>query len=582
MKRPAAEPGRAFLPTETIAPQRMSPIDPLPFNAAAFDTALAELRRHAGAGSYAFAARQLEALLATAPAPEASRRGQALALLAHIHPRLGRLPASVRCATEAVALAERLGDHGLLADGLTALSFAYGQLLMGRDALDAGLRALAAARRLADPLREAWALNRVGIAHAGLEHPAQACATTEQALELARLAGAAEVEFSCQNNLAYFWMRRLDDARGLREPIALAEAMRQACASAEQACELARQSGSPYKIALALSNLVDAHLAGGRTDEVLPLLNEFGRLAHEHAYPSLVLEADAQRAVYLRLTGQPEQAAAMLLSLLDARHGATPTLRRLLIAALYQTEKACDRPAQALHWLEELMHHERRIRRDTLAVQSEVLLIREQIEAASARADSARADADRERARVVHLEGEQRQLREHARALDRAAHEDVLTGLHNRRHAEFALPLLLEGARQAGVPISLALLDVDHFKRINDGHGHATGDAVLAQLGQLLRQRLRGADLLARVGGEEFMAVLVGSSPAQAAEVCERLRVAVQAHPWGEIAPGLAVTLSGGLAGGEPPEQEATLLASADQALYAAKRGGRNQIQISP
>lgn len=172
-------------------------------------------------------------------------------------------------------------------------------------------------------------------------------------------------------------------------------------------------------------------------------------------------------------------------------------------------------------------------------------------------------------------------MHEHAAALDRAAHEDVLTGLHNRRHAEFALPLLVEGARQAGLQISLGVIDVDHFKRVNDQFGHGAGDLVLQQLAQLLRTKMRSADLLARVGGEEFLVVLVGIAPAEALEICERLRTAVAAHDWQRIKPGLSVHLSMGLAGGVPPAEAKTLMEWADQALYAAKRGGRNRVSVS-
>ena len=225
---------------------------------------------------------------------------------------------------------------------------------------------------------------------------------------------------------------------------------------------------------------------------------------------------------------------------------------------------------------------DRQIARDNLVLQTEVILIRDQVEQAQARADSAAADARRERARAAHLESEQQRLREHAMALDRAAHEDVLTGLHNRRHAEFAIPLLIEGARVAGQVISVAALDVDHFKKINDTFGHAVGDAVLQQLAQLLRHRLRSADLLARIGGEEFVAVLVGIAPQQAAEICERLRLAVVEHDWAAVAPGLVVRISVGIAGGAPQQNlpNDTLLQRADRALYAAKRTGRNRVQL--
>ncbi|MBI3345940.1 MAG: diguanylate cyclase [Burkholderiales bacterium] len=561
-------------------------LPPLPaedtgFDAAAFDRAVLAQRVRAAAGDYQASSETLEQLLRACPAAELRRRAEVLALLAHQYPRLGRLTASARCATEALGLAERLGDDTLLADALTSQSFVYGQLLMGREALACGMRALATARRAGDPVREAWALNRIGVAYASLDNPVQACASTEQALEIAARTSEAEVLFSCHNNLAYFWLRRVEDASALGETAALTEALASARRTAEQATALARRSGSPFKVAVAVSNLVNALLAGGSLDAALPLLNEFGHLSHDHGYRTLAVEADAQRAVFLRLKGEPRQAARILEALLGAVAEPPPKLRRLLIRSLYETHKACGQYREALGWLEEMVGLDRQIRRDNLVLQTEVILIRDQVEQAQARADSAVADARRERARAVHLETEQQRLREHAMALDRAAHEDVLTGLHNRRHAEFALPLLVEGARMAGQVISIATLDVDHFKKINGTHGHAVGDAVLQQLAQLLRHRLRSADLMARIGGEEFLAVLVGIAPQQAAEICERLRLAVVEHDWAAVTPGLVVRVSVGIAGGTPQQQQADeLLNRADLALYAAKRAGRNRVHV--
>lgn len=550
------------------------------FDASAFDLALHAQRQRSAAGDYRTSTEALEQLLLTCPATELHRRAVALTLLAQHYPRIGRLTASARCATTALGLAEKLGHDGLIADALTAQSFVFAQLMMAREALEAGMRALAAARRAGDPVRESWAMNRVGVAYASLENPEQACATTEQALEIAARAGATDALFACHNNLAHFWLERIHDATALRQSEVMAEAIPRARQTAERAYALARQSGSAHRVTVALSNLVNALLAGGQLDEALPLINEFGDLAHNHGYPTLALEADLQRAVYLRLQGEPLQATRMLSALLEADTDPPPRLRRLLVRSLYETHKAGGEFAEALRWLEELLRLDLQMRRDSLLLQTEVILIREQVEQAQARADSAAADAQRERARALHLEHEQLRLREHAMALDRAAHEDVLTGLHNRRHAEYALPLLVEGARMAGEVISVAALDVDHFKRINDSHGHAVGDAVLQHLAQLLRHRLRSADLLARIGGEEFMAVLVGIAPPQAAEICERLRLAVAEHDWAAVHRGLSVSISVGIAGGAPPQQADALLQRADQALYAAKRCGRNRVQV--
>lgn len=171
-----------------------------------------------------------------------------------------------------------------------------------------------------------------------------------------------------------------------------------------------------------------------------------------------------------------------------------------------------------------------------------------------------------------------RKLRQ-ARHLQTVAMSDELTGLPNRRallaHAEDSLVR----ARRTGDPVAVLMVDVDHFKRINDGHGHAVGDAVLRHLAQVLPAGLRGQDRLGRLGGEEFLAVLPGTSLAQARQVAERMRSSVAATPLGQPAGALAFTVSIGVAvSGAAAEPFDSLLQRADAALYRAKDGGRNAV----
>ncbi|MFG6467688.1 GGDEF domain-containing protein [Roseateles sp. BYS87W] len=160
---------------------------------------------------------------------------------------------------------------------------------------------------------------------------------------------------------------------------------------------------------------------------------------------------------------------------------------------------------------------------------------------------------------------------------------DVLTGLFNRRGFEDRLRRLL--ARASAQPPVLAVLDVDHFKRINDSHGHAVGDAVLSGIGARLRATLRPTDVAVRLGGEEFAVIWAQVDPPDPggdARLGERLREAVAAEPFMTEAGPLHVTVSVGVAraGGTAasPETPAQLFSRADQALYAAKAAGRDRV----
>lgn len=167
----------------------------------------------------------------------------------------------------------------------------------------------------------------------------------------------------------------------------------------------------------------------------------------------------------------------------------------------------------------------------------------------------------------------------------RMAMIDPLTGLHNRRYALPCLSRIADRAAEAGKSFGVLVLDLDRFKAVNDTWGHAAGDAVLADVARRLRQELRGCDLLARIGGEEFLIVLPDTGFEAAHGIAERLRHAVGDAPI--RAPGgvmVPVTLSIGLAMGGgaahpglPPEQ---LMARADCALLAAKSDGRNQVKL--
>ncbi|WP_341887881.1 GGDEF domain-containing protein [Variovorax sp. YR752] len=157
------------------------------------------------------------------------------------------------------------------------------------------------------------------------------------------------------------------------------------------------------------------------------------------------------------------------------------------------------------------------------------------------------------------------------------ATQDELTGLFNRRHMTSLIRDAQARAQRSGEPLSLVLMDLDHFKRINDGHGHHAGDAVLRGFAEAGRTALRSTDVLARWGGEEFLLMLEGTAPEQAAMVVERIRAQLARASFETVAPGLAVTFSAGLVAFAPDQTLEQVVEQADQAMYRAKTGGRNR-----
>jgi diguanylate cyclase (GGDEF)-like protein len=157
------------------------------------------------------------------------------------------------------------------------------------------------------------------------------------------------------------------------------------------------------------------------------------------------------------------------------------------------------------------------------------------------------------------------------------ANKDALTGLVTRHFLEDDLPEMLRRHHVSNVPVSAIFLDVDHFKNINDTHGHGVGDEVLRTVGRLMMMLVRESDTCVRYGGEEFLAILPNCEEAGALATAERLRREVERHRWGAYADGLAVTLSAGVARCHPEESIVEWVERADRALYHAKQTGRNK-----
>ena len=283
------------------------------------------------------------------------------------------------------------------------------------------------------------------------------------------------------------------------------------------------------------------------------------------------------------------QMAALLAQLLVA-NGDAVAARAEAVAAIAHAEALGTRKSlETLHEIvssidetrgdfeSALTHHKhlfevhKAVARDRAAQRAQAMAVR--LETAQALADAAR-----ERTRADSLEADNAALVEQAVALSEEAMQDALTGLANRRRLDSWLALRHAEAVSRDVPLCVALLDLDHFKHINDGFSHAVGDLVLKQVAAILRDASRGEDLAARYGGEEFVLIFDGVGPARAAEICERVRKEIEDHDWPGMVPGLAVTASFGVCDIARHLQPVQGLARADELLYQAKAAGRNRV----
>ena len=181
--------------------------------------------------------------------------------------------------------------------------------------------------------------------------------------------------------------------------------------------------------------------------------------------------------------------------------------------------------------------------------------------------------------RVAHMEQEAQSYREHLEEQRQKALIDPLTALPNRAAWSERLDHEVGQWQRHGNTLLLAMLDLDHFKRINDNYGHLAGDKVLKIIANVMRKRLRGTDFVARFGGEEFVLLMPGTVPAVGAKLLETLRASIEACPFHFKGERVTITISMGFTALKPDENSDMALKRADQALYRAKNAGRNRVE---
>jgi len=173
-------------------------------------------------------------------------------------------------------------------------------------------------------------------------------------------------------------------------------------------------------------------------------------------------------------------------------------------------------------------------------------------------------------------------LREANHQLEVLAKTDGLTEVYNHRYFMDKIGEMFEDSKKKGTPLSLLMIDIDHFKTFNDNHGHMTGDVVLRDIAHILKSNCRKIDIVARYGGEEFAVILPETGSDEAENIAERIRTLVEKHRLsnGDRSQSVTVSIGVGTSGDKEIETVNALISLADKALYHAKARGRNQVVL--
>jgi len=416
------------------------------------------------------------------------------------------------------------------------------------------------------------AQNLMGIVNGELGNAETSIAWYQRALALAEHYGQPRMRAIARANLAG---RELDHGELLLasgDGAAAQAALQRSLALNQEALQISEQAGMQRIQIVVLSNQGAALALLGRAQEAMDSFERQLQLAERTGDKA----SKVQRAQYLarmyREAGALEQARAIAAEGLEI--GEQCSAKNLLVSLYELASSMAEQQgeyAQALAYYKRFHALRSELALDSAQQRARVLAVRLETE-------KALAEAAAERSHAQALLQANAELALRAEALGRDALEDALTGLANRRRLDAYLGLRHEAARREGTALCVALIDLDHFKQINDAFSHAVGDTVLRQLSGLLQAHCRAQDLAARYGGEEFLIALDGVDLAGAQAICERLRQAVQAHDWAAIAPGLAVTASLGLCDIAQHERPEAGIKQADALLYQAKQAGRNRV----
>ncbi|MDW8424557.1 MAG: tetratricopeptide repeat-containing diguanylate cyclase [Meiothermus sp.] len=514
-------------------------------------------------GHYLEARANLNTLLSLGP--DQPLAVKSLNLLGHVQRRLGEHRSAIQHYNQALELAHRLDDKNQEFTALNGLAGTYFSLFDYQGAAELYLHCLGLAQGQGNADAEGTALGNLGAVYLEQGDLTRALELFQKGLEISVRLGNQQREAVLRNNLG-FTHYRLDAHQSSLE-------------YSQQALELAQKLRDRRTEASALGNLALTYFALGQYDTALELnkraLEIERELHNRHTEADLLVQIGR---IWLEKRSYEMAQSTLEEALQVAQSGGNRKAHTEV--HLYLSEVWQHKGQFALALQQHRLYHEltvatlrEQIERKTLA-----LLIRFQAEQALQQAEIVRLRNVELVAANEALEQLNREKSQLLARLEELVRTDPLTQLYNRGYLEEQLERLFQQSRQEQWPLSVALIDLDHFKGINDTYSHQAGDLVLKTTATLFRETLPEAEIIARYGGEEFAIVFPQTAAAEAAAACERLRQRIEAHDWSFIHPDLVVTVSIGVSDAPAAPNHEKLLMAADQYLYDAKRRRRNQV----
>jgi two-component system cell cycle response regulator len=480
--------------------------------------------------------------------------------LAHSNRRAGNLSLSLSQSMQALDNLKSTALPGVEADILRNIAIILGSLGNYAEGLEYGFKALNLVRSIGDREREASILSSIGVIYVHSKNTDESLRTFRQALQLNHELGRKQEEALVLNN-ASLAHRALGDYDS-------------ALATSLEALRLAKETKFAALIVTATGTVGEAYLAMGKYSHASQYLQRYLDAARsteskrDEVWALILLgETDHRR-------GSDTSAFSYITEALDIAEEVGLRMEKArcheLLAEMYEQQ---GNPKQALAQLKLFYKVKETIFNEDTAKRIANLQVIHQVE-------TAKRDAEIHYLKTIELQREIEERKKAESALEKLATIDPLTEVLNRREFFVLAEREVQNALRREQALSAILLDVDHFKSINDNYGHSVGDQVLTAVARIVRDNLRKGEIVGRIGGDEFAILLPGSNWQQGQQVARRLQKKITSHSF-KADPGIfSVTASLGIAelDGKRDISLGPLLDHADQAMYAAKRAGRNRI----